>query len=139
MIRWDRLKPEVARLIISGASSSLVIECTSSPSQTGNLSGLLASKSIGGDILGAVGLTIGSEVAVAAYCCIIGLGSEINISSPESSDGKSQVFFKLNCSFVTNSRESLISSSQLGVSWLLFINGTVVNKSWKTICNCGNT
>ena len=128
MIHWDRLKPEVARLIISGTSISLLLECTSSPSQTGNLAGLLASKSIGGDIAGAVGVTISSELAVSADCCITGLGSGIYTSSPESADGKSQFFAKLNHSSITNSRESLTSSSQLGGSWLLFINRTVVNK-----------
>ena len=116
MIFWDRLKPEVARLIISGASRSLLLECTSSPSQTGNLAGLLARKSIGGDTVGAMGFTIGSEVAVSVFsdCCITGLGSGIDTSSPESVDGKIQVLAKLNRSCVTNSRESLISSAQLG-------------------------
>ena len=88
-------------MIISGALKSLVLECTSSPSQTGNLARLLARKLIGGDIAGAVGFTIGSEVAVDDDCFIIGLGSGINTSSPESVDGKSQVFVKLNRSSVT--------------------------------------
>ena len=116
MIRWDCLKPEVTRLIISGASSSLVLECTSSPSQTGNLAGLLARKSIGGDIAGDVGVTIGSEVAVAYDFCITGLGSGIDTSSPESAYGKNRVFSKFNRLSVTNLQESLTSSAQLGGS-----------------------
>ena len=105
MIRWYRLKPEVSRLIISGALRSLLLECVLFPSQTGNLAGLLASKSIGGYTVSAVGFTIGSEVSVAlfSYCCITGLGYGIDTSSPESADRKSQVLAKLNCSSVTNS------------------------------------
>ena len=113
----------------------------SSTSQTGNLAGLVAKKSIGGDSVGAVGFTIGSEVEVSVFsaCYITGLGSGIDTSSSESADVKSQVFYKLNCSSVTNSRESLNSSSQLGGSWLLFINRNVVKKPSKTIWNCGKT
>ena len=99
----------------------------------------LARKSIGGDIAGAVGFTIGPEVAVAADCCIIGLGSGIDTLSHKSADGKSQVFARLNLSSVTNSQESLTSSAQLGGRWLLFINGTVVNNSSNKIWNCGET
>ena len=84
LIGWDRLKPEVTRLIISGASRSLLLECMSSPSQTGNLAGLLSRKYIGGDTVGAVGFTIGSVVAVVLFsdCCSIGLGSGIDTLSP---------------------------------------------------------
>ena len=141
LIIWDFLNPEVARLIISGTSRSLLLECMSSPSQTGNLAGLLARKLIGGDTVGAVGFTIGSEVVVYVFydCCITGLDSGIDTSSPESADGKSQVFAKLNCSSVTNSQEYLTSSAQLGGSWLLFINGNVVNILSKTMWNCGKT
>ena len=91
LIHWDRINPEVSRLIISGASRSLLLECTSSPTQTENLAGLLARKSIGGDTVGAVGFIIGSEVAVAVFyvCCITGLRSGIDTSSPEYADGKS--------------------------------------------------
>ena len=54
--------------------------------------------------MGAVGFIIGSEVAVAVFsaCFRIGLGSGIDTLSPESADGKSQVFAKLNSSSVTN-------------------------------------
>ena len=59
----------------------------------GNFTGFLARKSIGGDTVGAVGFTRGSDVAVYLFsdCCIIGLGSGIDTSSPQSVDGTSQV------------------------------------------------
>ena len=91
--------------------------------------------------MGAVVFTIGSVVAVVVFstCCSIGLGSGIDTLSPESANGKSQFFAKLNRSYVTNSRESLTIYAQLGGSWLLFINGTVVNKLSKIIYNYGET
>ena len=91
--------------------------------------------------MGAVGFTIGSKLSVAVFSdyCITGLASGIDTSSPESADGKNQVLAKLNRLSVTNYRESLTSSARLGGSWILFINKTVVNKSSKTIWNCGKT
>ena len=91
--------------------------------------------------MGAMGFKIDAVVAVAVLsaCCIIGLGYGIDTFSPEAADVKSQVFAKLNCSSVTYSQEYLTSSDQLGGSWLLFINGTVVNKSSKIMWNCGKT
>ena len=54
----------------------------------------------------AVGFTIVSVVAVSLFsaCYSIGLGPGVDTLSPESADGKSQVFVKLYCSSVTNSR-----------------------------------
>ena len=72
-------------------------------------------------------------------CCKIGLGSRIEALSPESTSGKSQVFARLSLCSVTSSREFLMRSAQFGGSWLLFINGAVVNKSSKTILNLGYT
>ena len=91
--------------------------------------------------MGAVEFTINSivELGIFSACYSIGLGSGIDTLSPESADGKSQVFAKLNLSSVTNSRESLTSSAQLGGSCLLFMNWTVMNKSSNKMWNCGKT
>ena len=67
--------------------------------------------------------------------CKIGLGSGIEALSLESASGKSQVFDILNLSSVTISREFLTSLAQFVGSWILFINGIVVNKSLNTILN----
>ena len=84
-----------------------------------------------------MGDTVGTEVGVALVttflaCYKIGLCSAIEALSPEFSSGNVQVFYRLNISCVTSSREFSSSSSQFGGRWLLFINGKVVNKLLKT-------
>ena len=66
-------------------------------------------------------------------CCKIGLGSGIEALSPESISGKRQVFAIFNLSSVTSYRVFLTSPAQFGGSWILFINGPVVNKFSKNI------
>ena len=82
--------------------------------------------------------TVGTVVGVALVrtlpdCCKIGLGSGIEALSPESTSVNIQVFARFNLSYDTSSREFSTSSAQFGGSQLLFINGTVVNKSLKTM------
>ena len=84
-----------------------------------------------GDAVGTIlGVTL---VPTFPACCKIGLGYGIEAFSPESASGKSQVFVRLNISSVTSSCEFFTSLAQFGGSWLLFINGTVLNKSLKKI------
>ena len=64
-----------------------------------------------------VGTIVGVElVPTLPACCKIGLGSRIEVLSPESASEKRQVFARLNLSSVTISREFLKSSSQFGGS-----------------------
>ena len=116
LIRCDLLNPEIARLTIFGASRSSLLECTLSPSQTGNLARLSARILTGEDKVNLMGISIGSVrgVAVFSACQIIEFGSGIDSLSPESAVGKSQVLDKLNCSSVTSSQEFSTNSAQLG-------------------------
>ena len=149
-MRCDLLRPEVARLTIVGAANSSLSAEELSPLQTGNIkvcgakltwssmrplldkackvggSGMDADLSLDGDC------SCKALIGIMLEALLMLVRSSLDPISPLSAFGNSQVAARLYYSSVTSSREFLMRSAQFGGTWLLFMKGTVVNRSSKT-------